>query len=256
MAPKRYRLRRRITLLVLFGGLIALGMVIRDKFHQIEEIRIKKITIVGTHFCPEIAVKTSVKKYYDQNLFWIWAIPSYKNKLLKQFPQAQKIIFHFKYPSQLVIQFFEKAPFVILQGKAETALLSNDGTWLQKIPQIPTNNKLLVVQGVSPKWAFPKANPIVMAKLLLIQSKLKPIHLESCTVLFRALSLSSSANGDDIVLLKDTHTAIKMGSLESFQEKLAAVDTFLNRKSGTYISRNATVIDVRVPHKVFAYYGQ
>ncbi len=260
MSDSNFRRRRRVTFLVLFFFVFAAGWIGMSRLNERPELHIKTIQIQGAHYCSLARVTAITKPYLGGNLVSTFLSGRLRQHLLKVFPQAQKISIYPRFPSALRIQITEKTPFLTLENRSDMVVVAQDGTPLQRLlpNQLPSPppNLGLEIRGISPRWALPRLPARGMTKLVAIaQALAMEPSLEHPVIWVRHLALTTSSNEDDIVILKDGKTPIKMGSFTQFSTKLAAVRLFLSHHHTSEPSQNIGYIDVRVPQRVIVYYG-
>jgi POTRA domain, FtsQ-type len=253
MKTNRYRLRRRITKLVLLGafgyGMYALSGVI----DRIPEIHIHQIDIRGCHYAPPAQVRAFASTYNGHNMITTWLSGRLKHRLLNRFGQIEHVKITPHFPSRLSIVVQEKKPYALFVTPKAQVLSARDGSCLRVYPTTKSLTTDRMVTGLLHPYVYPKVHPVVLSKLATLDTALRPYaDLWPLTISYRRLLVIPSTQYDEVVLLKEHTVPIRI-SMDNVSEQLSGLALFFKQQRPSD-NRRIRYINARIGHRIIVSY--
>ena len=263
MKKRFFKIIRLIFFLTILVSLVSLTLaVVKDP-----RFRFLHLQIVNNQVIDPDQLQLACTPISQQNIVWLCFSGRVKTHLLDLFPELEDIQVRFGLPSTLILHLKEKPAVVQFVTSTEQIEASQDGTILKRSPilppvtvsgnETPTPNtpQLPKIEGISSHFFSTKRiNPILGEKAHFILKELnKTMPKETFTLSFKHLYLTSSLKEDELILIKDPHIVIKMGTLPQFSSKCKLLSAFLQDPE-SQTSRILKYIDLRIPDKLIASY--
>ncbi len=253
MTPTRYRLRRRITKLVLLG-LFGYGVyTISGYIDRIDAIHINQIDISGVVYAPQNQIQAMCHTYMGHNVITTWVSGRLKRRLLHRFGQLEGVKITPHFPSRLSVELIEKKPFALFVTPKAQVLSASDGSYLRVYPTSPALRTDRIVTGLAYPYVYPKVHPIALAKLHTLDDAVRPYRdLWPLTLSYQRLLLIPTTQYDDVSLLKEHTVPIRI-TMSNVSDQLAGLALFFAHQTPTD-SRHIRYINARIGHRIIVSY--